>query len=123
MLKVNVDKVERATKYDETINKIKEKLQFEEKEIEKSKKELEEKGDFSVNFRGKNQLDFFVEFIRGLKKLNEDGGYFGIKHNNIHINVTSNRLSELSQYAVTPSILEEFLEKHKAEFMILTDTQ
>ena len=103
MLKVNVDKVERATKYDETINKIKEKLQFEEKEIEKSKKELEEKGDFSVNFRGKNQLDFFVEFIRGLKKLNEDGGYFGIKHNNIHINVTSNRLSELSQYAVTPS--------------------
>ena len=123
MLKVNVDKVERATKYDETINKIKEKLQFEEKEIEKSKKELEEKGDFSVNFRGKNQLDFFVEFIRGLKKLNEGGGYFGIKHNNIHINVTSNRLSELSQYAVTPSILEEFLEKHKAEFMILTDTQ
>lgn len=121
MLKVNVDKVERATKYDETINDIKGKLQFEEREIEEAKEELKEKGDFSVNFRGKNQLDFFVEFIRGLKKLNKEGGYFETKRNNIHINVTSNRLSELSQYAVTPHILEEFLEKHKAEFMILTN--
>lgn len=121
MLKVNVNKVEKATKYDETINDIKEKLQFEEKEIEKAKEELKAKGDFSVNFRGKNQLDFFVEFIRGLKKLNEDGEYFEIKHNNIHINVTSNRLSELSQYAVTPPILEEFLEKNKAEFKIFTN--
>jgi len=121
MLKVNVDKVERATKYDQTINDIKEKLQFEEREIEEAKEELTEKGDFSVNFRGKNQLDFFVEFIRGLKKLNEEGGYFETKRNNIHINVTSNRLSELSQYAVTPHTLEDFLEKHKAEFMILTN--
>lgn len=121
MLKVSVDKVERATKYDETINDIKEKLQFEEKEIEKAKEELKEKGHFSVNFRGKNQLDFFVEFIRGLKKLNEDGEYFEIKHNNIHINVTSNRLSELSQYAVMPTVLEEFLEKNKAKFMIFTN--
>lgn len=121
MLKVNVNKVEKATKYDDTINDIKEKLQFEEKEIEKAKEELKAKGDFSMNFRGKNQLDFFVEFIRGLKKLNEDGEYFEIKHNNIHINVTSNRLSELSQYAVTPPILEEFLEKNKAEFMIFTN--
>lgn len=88
MLKVNVDKVERATKYDETINDIKGKLQFEEREIEEAKEELKEKGDFSVNFRGKNQLDFFVEFIRGLKKLNKEGGYFETKRNNIHINVT-----------------------------------
>lgn len=121
MLKVHVDKVEKATKYDETIDEIKEKLQFEEKEIEKAKEELIEKGDFALNFRGKNQLDFFVEFINVLKKLNGNGGYFETKYNNIHINLTSNRLSELSQYAVTPPTLEEFLERHKKEFMILTN--
>ena len=62
-----------------------------------------------------------MEFIKALKKLNDDGGYFEIKYNNIHINLTSNRLSELSQYAVTPSTLDEFLERHKKEFMILTN--
>lgn len=121
MLKVSVDKVEKANKYDETINGIKEKLRFKEEEIEKAKEELIEKGNFTVNFRGKNQLDFFVEFIRGLKKMNDEGGYFKNKYNNIHINLTLNRLSELSQYAVTPSTLEVFLEKHKKEFMTIVD--
>lgn len=121
MLKVNIDNVEKATKYNQTIDEIKEKLQFEESEIEEAKEELIRKGNFSLNFRGKNQLDFFVEFIRALKKINDDGGYFETKYNNIHINLTSNRLSELSQYAVTPSTLEEFLERHKKEFMILTN--
>lgn len=121
MVKVDIKKVKKATKYDETINGIIEKLQVEEFEIEEAKKELHEKGNFSLNFRGKNQLDFFVEFIKELKKLNDEGGYFAIKYNNIHINLTSNRLSELSQYAVTPVVLEEFLERHKNKFMILTD--
>jgi hypothetical protein len=53
--------------------------------------------------------------------VNDDGGYFETKYNNIHINLTSNRLSELSQYAVTPPTLEDFLERHKKEFMILTN--
>ena len=53
---------------------------------------------YTLNFRGKNQLDFFVEFVKGLKMLNKAGGYFSTKYNNIHINITSNRLSELSQY-------------------------
>ena len=90
-------------------------------EIEKAEEELVRKGKFSLNFRGKNQLDFFVGFIRTLKKVNDDGGYFETKYNNIHINLTSNRLSELSQYAVTPPTLEDFLERHKKEFMILTN--
>lgn len=121
MLKIHIDKVEKATKYDETIDEIKEKLQFEEMEIEKAEEELVRKGKFSLNFRGKNQLDFFVGFIRTLKKVNDDGGYFETKYNNIHINLTSNRLSELSQYAVTPPTLEDFLERHKKKFVILTN--
>lgn len=117
MVKVNVDKISKARKYNETINEIREKLQFEDWEIEKAKNELIVKGNFTSNFRGKNQLDFFVEFIRGLKELNGKG-YFSTKYNNIHINITSNRLSELSQYAVTPSSLEMFLEKHKKKFFL-----
>lgn len=120
LVKVDLEKVERATKYGETINKIIEKLQFEENEMEEAKNELIEKKHFSLYFRGKNQLDFFVEFIRKLKEANDQGGYFSTKYNNIHINLTSNRLSELSQYAVTPSVLEDFLERHKNKFMILT---
>lgn len=116
IVKIDVNKVEKSTKYDETINTIKNKLQFEECELEEARRELKEKGNFSLNFRGKNQLDFFVEFIRGLKRLNDTGGYFSHKYNNIHINLTTNRLSELCQYAITPSALNIFLERHKDEF-------
>lgn len=122
MIKVDIDKIVKANRYEETINEIKEQLGFEQHEIENTKKELEERGDYSKNFRGKNQLDFLVEFIKKLKKLNDDGGYFSLKYNNIHINLTSNRLSELSQYAVTPSVLEEFLERHKKAFMLINNS-
>lgn len=112
IVKVEVAKVERASRYVDTIQDIKEKLQFSEEDIEKAKNILNEQGNFSMNFRGKNQLDFFVSFIKGLKELNNVGGYFSEKYNNVHINITSNRLSELSQYAITPSCLEKFLDVH-----------
>ena len=101
------------------MEQIKEKLGFEEHELETAKQELVELGVYTLNFRGKNQLDFFVEFVKGLKMLNKAGGYFSTKYNNIHINITSNRLSELSRYAMTPICLEEFLENHKAQFAAL----
>lgn len=116
MVQIRVNEILKAARYDETINSIKEKLDIEDYEIDDAKKELTMKGDFSLNFRGKNQLDFFVEFINGLKSLNSTGGYFSTKYNNIHINITSNRLSELSQYAVFPTSLKKFLERHKIKF-------
>lgn len=119
MIKININSVEKTEKYNEIMNEIKEILQFDEYEIEEAKRELLENGNFSLNFRGKNQLDFFVQFIKELKNVNKLGGYFERKYNSIHINLTSNRLSELSQYAITPPSLEEFLEKHKNKFIIL----
>ena len=116
MVKVDVDFITKAERYEKTIENIKKKLEIEEFELEEAKKELLEKGEFALNFRGKNQLDFFVEFIRRLKKLNKNGGYFKFEYNNIHIDITSNRLSELSKYAITPSCLEEFINKHKNKF-------
>ena len=65
-------------------------------------------------------MDFFVAFIKQLKSLNSTGGYFSEKYNNIHINITSNRLSELSQYAITPSSLEEFLDVQLSKLLAQT---
>ena len=56
-----------------------------------------------------------VAIIKALKDLNFSGGYFSRKLNNVHINLSDNRLSELSQYAITPPELNEFLEKHKPQ--------
>lgn len=120
MVQVKVLGVTKASKYEQTIQQLREKLEFEEYELDQVKAELIDKGEFSLNFRGKNQLDFFVEFIKELKMLNKAGGYFSKTYNNIHINITSNRLSELSQYAVTPICLEQFLERHKVKFSALS---
>lgn len=120
MVQVRVNEISKAARYDETISSIKEKLGLEEYEIDEAKRNLTRIGDFSLNFRGKNQLDFFVGFINGLKSLNSTGGYFSTKYNNININITSNRLSELSQYAIFPTSLEEFLDRHKNKFQEIT---
>ena len=86
-------------------------------EIQNSIEELTKKGNYSLNFRGKNQLDFFVEFLNKLKSLRKEGKYFKTKYD-VKLNITNNRLSELSQYAVTPPELEKFLNKHKLKFNI-----
>lgn len=121
LVEIGVDKISKAIKYDEVMRNIKKTLKFHDDEIIKAKIDLNTRGDFSWNFRGKNQLDFFVNFIKELKKLNKKGGYFSKRYNNIHIDITSNRLSELSQYAITPSILDDFLEKHKEQLLSSSD--
>jgi len=71
-----VQSVTRAKRYEETLKGIIEKLNFKQEELEDAKQELTRQKKFSLNFRGKNQLDFFVAFIKNLKELNETGGYF-----------------------------------------------
>lgn len=116
MVKVDVNFVTKAERYEETIENIKKNLEIKEFELEEVKKELLKNKELSLVFRGKNQMDFFVEFVMKLKELNRSGGYFKYKHNNIHINITSNRLSELSQYAITPPCLEKFISIHNNKF-------
>lgn len=111
---VKLEFVSKAERYEETIDSIINNLNVDEEEIEKAENELSKKGNYIMNFRGKNQLDFFSTFIILLKDANNKGsGYFSKYHNNVHINITGNRLSELSQYATTPKSLEEFMDKHK----------
>lgn len=112
LAQIEVSEIKRASRYTETIQGIRDKLKFSEGDIKIAKNILNKQGDFSMNFRGKNQLDFFVAFIMGLKSLNSIGGYFSEKYPNVSIDITSNRLSELSQYAITPPSLEKFLDAH-----------
>ena len=51
-----------------------------------------------------------------IKELNKCSKYFKTKHNNVHLNITDNRLSELSQYAITPVELQKFLADNKRKF-------
>lgn len=120
LTQIHIHEVKKADKYDEIICKIKEVLNFNDSEIEGAMIILKEKGDFTTNFRGKNQLDFFVSFIRELKELHNNGQYFSKRYNKVHINITSNRLSELSQYACTPSTLVEFIDNHWEKYEELT---
>lgn len=121
LVHINFCEVVKATQYCERIDEIKKTLEFTCDEVEKTKNELREMGNWTLNFRGKNQLDFFVSFVKELKaKQKNDPKYFNACHNSVYINITRNRLSELSQYAVTPPELCTFLKSHKQKFAQLS---
>ncbi|MCY7716080.1 DUF4435 domain-containing protein [Bacillus altitudinis] len=62
---------------------------------------------------GKFELYFFRKIIENLKCHNNNGQYFTRKLHNINIDIHSNNiLSNLSQYALTPDCLIEFLKKY-----------
>lgn len=113
LIYINLSTIQKSTKYDTTINTLKEQLCVEENDIQQAIKKLEEQGNYSENFRGKNQLDFFVKFLHILKNENSNGTFFEYKRKTVSIHLTNNRLSELSQYALTPQSLVSFLSKHK----------
>lgn len=109
---VSITGITKAVQYEDKIQSIKSTVEIADDWLEQVKGQLEELGDFGINFRGKNQLDFFVGIVMSLKELNSKRLYFDIPLNCVHINITVNRLSELSQYAITPSRLTEFLNTH-----------
>ena len=110
---VDLDKISKTPKYKKQISKIKTALDADEREFESAIQGLTDMGDFSLVFRGKNNLDFMVLLLILLKNANNTGGFFEKKIQSVTLNLTKNRLSELSQYAVFPQCLKDFLEKHK----------
>lgn len=69
--------------------------------------------DREKDFRGKFALDFLRMFIRYIKRLNSSG-YFEKKYKQVYIDEESpNLLSHLSRYAVTPTCLIEYINKHR----------
>jgi hypothetical protein len=65
----------------------------------------------SLWFRGKQQLDFFVAYLRKLQldSNSRTAGYFFPERKKCTLSLTGNALSELSQYASTPDCLHAFI--------------
>lgn len=112
LINISVTQISKANRYDENINDLKNKLGLQHNELEESILELRKEDNAIMIYRGKNQLDFFCNFLQQLKELNSKGTYFSEKHNCVKINITGNRLSELSQYAITPHCLDIFIRSH-----------
>lgn len=123
--KVNIQKIKTMTRlinvdvtsglcysnhYQEEIDKLKEKLNVTDQEVEEAKIRLAKYGEPSEVFRGKNQLDFFVTFIY---KLSENKNLlFNPVPTSVNINPNQNPLGDLSRYAITPPDLTDFIKKH-----------
>ena len=103
ILEITIDNVLKRTKYQECITKLKNDLQTSDQEVAEAINQLKAKGDYNNVFRGKNQLDFFVKFLDVLKELHNENKFFEKKRTSVTINITNNRLSELSQYADFPN--------------------
>lgn len=112
---VDINKVTKGSMHDKQISKLTSELSADHDRLSTIESELYSDRLPHLNLRGKNQLDFLVSIVMQLKALNRSNEYFSHKLNNVHITLTENRLSELSQYAITPPELKCFLERHKPQ--------
>ena len=109
---VTLDCVCKGRRHDEKIEDLISQLNIPTESMRQIMQELRAEEHPNLYFRGKNQLDFMVEIIKILKEQNRAQLFFTEKHTNVNITLSKNRLSELSQYAVTPTELEEFIHYH-----------
>ena len=112
---IQIDQVVIAERHDEQIARLVSILKADTNILDQIEREIRLESKPYLVLRGKNQLDFMVSIIKALKDLNLSENYFSKRLNNVHINLTENRLSELSQYAITPPELNEFLERHRPQ--------
>lgn len=108
--------ISKSSKYNDTIEDLKEKLDVKDEEITSAKIRLLEHGEKSNIFRGKNQFDFMTKYIEQLYKGRKE--LFDPVPKNIKIAPNQNRLSTFSMYAQTPECLENFLQAHKSKKLV-----
>lgn len=109
---ISINQVKKSTNHDATVGALVGKLAANNETLARFVCEFDNEADLSMVLRGKNQLDFLVTLITKLKEANSSGGFFTEKRKCVRINITDNRLGELSQYALTPSELTAFLLEH-----------
>lgn len=112
---IEITQVTKSLRHDEQINKLVSKLSADTEMLETLENEILSESSPHLVLRGKNQLDFLVSIIMKLKEQNASGGYFSRKLEKVYITLSENRLSELSQYAITPPELDIFLKKHRPQ--------
>ncbi|EFM82451.1 DUF4435 domain-containing protein [Enterococcus faecalis] len=124
LFKLEEHRLVKHQKYDSTVQEMREKLEVNDIQVDNAKKFFTKRKNFWNDFRGKNQLDIFVSVLKFIKEKenknikNEnhrihDGETSGVMKRSIHLTITSNKLTELSQYAITPECLQSFLYSHK----------
>lgn len=109
---ITIDEVVKSNHHDKEILKLIDTLHATPEKLRQIEAEIAQEPQPHLVLRGKNQLDFMVSIIKIFKDLNAKGGYFSGKLPRVYITITENRLSELSQYAVTPPELIDFLRAH-----------
>lgn len=112
LVTISINEVVQSQNYGQTIGLLTQKINIKQELMALTDASFELVPDVSAVFRGKNQLDFFVTLVNILRDANKQGGFFSEKLKRVRINITNNRLSELSQYAVTPPELKAFLLSH-----------
>jgi len=112
MFETTINGISKKQKYEECITKLKNDLSVSDIEVSNAVEELKSRGDYNNLFRGKNQLDFLVKLLDILKELHNNEQFFEKKRTSVTLNLTNNRLSELSQYADFPPCLVCFLKNH-----------
>ncbi len=112
LARISIGQVSRAARHDEQIAILIGKLDADLVLIDEIEGKLRLESDLENVLRGKNQLDLLVAMIAGFRDANSQGCFFAQELKNVHINISANRLSELSQYAITPPELNEFLSRH-----------
>lgn len=113
MFNITLENVERTEYYNNIVTDLLITMNATKEEFNSCREYLKNKGNYHNNFRGKQQLEFLIKQIENFKKERKNLDIFTYERNNIHINITKNRLSELSTYAITPKCLEKFILSHK----------
>ncbi len=116
--RITLEKVDKSSKFDDMVSDFNLKFQVDVTKMEQLEFELRKAGNPELVLRGKNQLDFMCKFISLLREANDHStndvpSYFSVKLSRVYIDLTTNRLSQLSQYARTPIELKNFLMAHR----------
>lgn len=111
---VKLDCIRKSTRHQRVIAQMKEEAEISDEEMSKFKKLLVQKGDLSLYFRGKNQMEFLEEYVNQLI-LNKDQ-FFYKKNISVDYGNEKHKLTWFCNYAYTPDSLKQFIDFHHKKF-------
>ena len=112
---VTLENVTKSLKYNSIIDQMKRDTGISEANINIYKEIILATGDLSKFCRGKNQLEFFEEYIRLL--IDKKDEYFENKNLSVNLDNNTNKLSLFCKYAYTPKKLIDFIKLHYEKFI------
>nr|DAV77332.1 MAG TPA: Protein of unknown function (DUF4435) [Caudoviricetes sp.] len=111
---VTLENVTKSLNYNIIIDKMKHDANISETNINIYKEIILATDNLSNVCRGKNQLEFFEEYIKLL--IDKKDEYFENKNISINLDDNTNKLSLFCKYAYTPKKLIDFIKLHYKEF-------